>query len=243
MQVEVTPVPRRPKSGQQQAPDADKEANVTRVLVDDEWIPIGLREELDVIRYPDPEPPKGLEGYDLYYWMRRHRKEPDYVLGGRLALFINSENLGVRRTWRDAQTQRVEKCLNTFVAHLYMTALAIREERIAAERRRLERIEEQRLWAEEQKRRQEAERRRRIEERRQKDLDGHLERWQRSRDVRNFLFDAHSVLTKAGLPAEETEGVKAWLAWVEDYAARLDPLIGLPETAAHTDRPGPTRTV
>ncbi|MHB8869125.1 MAG: hypothetical protein ACYC6T_16485 [Thermoleophilia bacterium] len=223
LQVEVTPISRSAKADTRSSP----EGNVTRVFVDDEWIPFGLREELDVIRYPVPEPPKGLEGYDLYYWKREHRRQPHYLFGGRLALFISTENLGIRRTWRDAQRQRVENCLNTFVAHLYKTAQAVKEERAAQERRRLQRIEDERLWALEQERRREAERRHRVEEQRRRDLGEQLDRWRLAGEIRAFLGEARATLSP-----EPDEELQEWLAWADGYAARLDPLTALAEVAA-----------
>jgi hypothetical protein len=228
LSVEVTPIRRPPKDGQ----DSEaQEGNVTQVLVDDEWIAFGLSEEYDVIRHPEPEPPKDLEDWKRYWWIRDHRKDPDYVPSGRLGLHIRTENLGVRRTWRDAQIQRVEKCLNDFIAYLYLTAEAIKEDRAAKERRRLEGIEDAKRRAEAEERRQEEERLARVEERREKVLEKQMERWQHAQEVQAFLARALRVFEAGTFSRDESVMIQRWLEWVKDYSKELDRFSSMLEEA------------
>ncbi len=229
--AEVTPV-RQKKAGEERTPDS----NLTRVEVDGEWISFGLEEEYDVIKHPDPVPPATLPEWRHYWWIRDNRKEPAYVPSGRLALRIKTENLGVRRTWRDAKRQRVETCLNSFIAHLALTAAALKEERAAAERRRLEAIEAERRRVEEEKRRLEEDHLRRIEERRQKDLGEQLERGRLSEEVRAYLAEAREALTEADFSEEEKSQIAAYLEWMQGYAERLDPLHFLRRQAARWEK-------
>jgi hypothetical protein len=204
----------------------------TRVLVEGEWIAFAMEEQFDTIRHPAPEPPKNLQGYGRDYWIRQHTPEPDYVPNGKLALLIESEEgLGIRRTWRDAQTQRVETSLGSFISHLYATAEAIKEKRAAAERSEEE-------WRQQRLRRLEEEQRRLEEDRRRTELLATLERWRLARDVRAYVDDVRSrILELKGTEPLEAS-LEEKLAWASAYADRVDPLGRLTPRVSENDEAG-----
>jgi hypothetical protein len=190
--------------------------SVTRVSVDGEWIEFGISEQEDVVRAPAPEPPKNLSDWQRDYWIREHTPAPQYVPNGNLAIQIKTgEGLGVRRTWRDGKSQRVENCLGNFIVHLEATAKAIKEQRNREERRRQEWAEQQRKWEEERQRRWE-------EERRIKELREQLERWRLTRDVRAYVEEirASAQAVHGGLSPE----LEQKLSWALAWADRVDPI-------------------
>jgi hypothetical protein len=198
--------------------------SVTRVLVDGEWIEFGLSEQQDVVRASAPEAPKHLKDWQRDYWIREHTPAPEYVPNGALTLEIKSgEGLGVRRTWRDGKSQRVENCLGSFIAHLGAIAGALKEHREREERREREWAEQQLRWEEERQRRWE-------EERRIKELQGQLERWRLARDVRAYVEEIRraSRAQSRTLPAS----VEGRLEWASAFAGQVDPVPGVLEEGA-----------
>lgn len=189
---------------------------VTRVLVEDEWVEFGLSEQEDAIRAPASEPPKHLSDWQRDYWIREHTPAPQYVPNGNLAIQIKTgEGLGVRRTWRDGKSQRVENCLSSFIVHLEATAKAIKDQREREERRRREWAEQQRRWEEERQRRWE-------EERRIKELREQLERWRLARDVRTYVEEIRATVREQGLCL--SSGVERRIEWAAAWADQIDPI-------------------
>lgn len=101
----------------------DPDANVTRVMVDEEWVVFGLKERLGMVPPVALEPPKGLRGEDRVQWIRSHWPTRAFEPSGLLALTIkNAGSLDVRTEWKDGTRMRLEACLNDIVAHLHLVA-------------------------------------------------------------------------------------------------------------------------
>jgi hypothetical protein len=106
-----------------------------------------------------PERPCGRE-------LAFQRPPVEYVPTGDFALSImDLAHLSVQTSWREGKRQRLEGCLNDFVASLYLVAEAIKAHRIEQERRRREAEEEQkRRWEEQRRQEEEAKRAKGLEE-------------------------------------------------------------------------------
>lgn len=155
-----------------------------------------------------------------------HKAEPrhwlskryDFLPTGILALDIDRYAAGsYQKTWTDGKTQQLEERLDGFVASLI----------VAAEEEKARRVERER-WHEEweagQRAREEARRREEAERRRIGEVEKRLEEWEKCGRLREF---AAAVETRANLDGDERERLRLenWLAWVNRYADRLDPVL------------------
>jgi hypothetical protein len=191
--------------------------NATRVLVNGEWICFGITEKSCVVHTPPPEPPKYLKGVERESWISRNDKPlRELRPNGVLELSIGNWTWPkVRSLWHDGKHKRVEDCLADFVAHLYVTAEAIKKRRVDLERERLERQEaERRRWEEEQCRREEAEREKQFEEK--------LDCWRLARDAREYVREARALIAAASRNIEEGSPLEQSLKWAESYAERAE---------------------
>jgi len=146
---------------------------------------------------------------------------PEYesVASGELAIRIDHYwAQGRRQSWADGKKQRVEGCLNAFVASLYAIADLMRV-------RRLEQEERERASRAEEARRQAVKRRRDFEEGRVRTLDRVIANWRDARLFREYVADVQRAADNVELSAE----LSRWLAWVEAYADRIDPLKPSPQ--------------
>lgn len=108
-------------------------------------------------------------------------------LSGRLALKIGGpDRVGGRRTWADGKQQRLEQCLNKFIEGLIRIAETPKAERLEDERR-------QREWEERQRQRAEEYRQQAEEKRRSEQLLDQIDRWDRSRRIRDYAADMSST--------------------------------------------------
>ncbi len=126
----------------------------------------------------------------------------------------------IRRTWSDAKKQRVEDCLNDFIASVIKTAAALRQRRKeqeeAARQREIEKVRE----AEERKARQARERELEEERRRLAELEAEADAWNRARRIRAYV---DAVIAAKGAGAEGSE-LAEWVAWARRKADEIDPL-------------------
>jgi len=90
---------------------------------------------------------------------------------------------------------------------------------------RLEREARERERRAEEARRQVEERRRELENGRIRTLDRVISNWHSARLFREYLADVRRAADNVELSADLTQ----WLAWVEDYADRIDPLKPSPQ--------------
>jgi hypothetical protein len=139
------------------------------------------------------------------------------VLSGELALRLHEWN-APRQTWGDGRTQRVERCLNDFVATVRIIAEKLKGDRIKRERE-----EEIRLTR--AQRRHEREDFVAAERMRIKEIDALLTAIDKSRRIREFVEKAEQLI-EAGmsLPGIPEEGSGKWCSWARSYADRIDPL-------------------
>jgi hypothetical protein len=143
----------------------------------------------------------------------------DSVPAGTLSLVITNVR-HTRQRWTENASRPLEELLNRFVTGLTRAALALKEQRAAAERREREREEEER-------RRVEVARRRKVEEQRNREeiaardrFDALMKAWQKNEQRRAFLAD---LRTAVGEVAEDSP-LGEWLGWAERYIELVDPL-------------------
>jgi hypothetical protein len=141
----------------------------------------------------------------------------DHVPSGNLSLWLNMPmDLGLRGTWSDGKKQRVEHCLNNFVITLIKAAHAIKVARAKEQHEREQRAAEEKRRAEYQEWRYE-------EEKRIRRLDEQLTAWSRAEQVREYAAAVDASVARAQGAIDATSEVGKWVAWMRDYARRLDP--------------------
>ena len=184
----------------------------TTITVHEETVVLGITESVDrTERKTDPSvkyPPLG--------------KQWDYQPTGRLSiqLVLPYVSARVRSIWSDGSKQRLESLLNDVVVGLVAASEAIKAERLIREER-------DRQFQAEQRRIELAEERRRQGAARVRALVADMKRWRRSVIIREYA----AALRRAAEcvePLDEGADLSQWLAWVESYANRLDPMSGTP---------------
>jgi hypothetical protein len=193
-------------------------SRVTRVLCDEEWIEFCLTEKVRRIEGP----PATETDRSISSWLPR---ASTYEPTGELALHLtNVEGLGIRSKWQDGKRQRLEDCLETFIANLSTVALAFRLKREEDERRAAEAREAARVRHEEEARRLEEGERRRQEELREKALEAEVAQWRRAEDIRSYVTATLESLGEEDAATDDGESVRKRMQWALDYADRIDPL-------------------
>lgn len=187
-------------------PHYSYERIVTQVLVLGEAFQFNLQERVDRLEKP-------LTRSSIF------GSKYEYRPSGRFTLQIDSYVQG-RKNWSDGSRQRVEDCLNDFIAVLIEEAAIQRAEHMEKERQR-------RLAEEERYRREEAERRRKEEEARIQTLIKEAEAWEKSRQIRAYIKAVKErAIEKYGQIASGSK-IEQWLTWAEQQADRFDPLSGI----------------
>lgn len=195
--------------------------HVTRVLVNGEWIEWRLAERWHTEMGPPPPPPKEYRGAMRESWLKYKRPEPIRVPNGVFALeILGHASLGTRCTWKDGKHQRIENCLNDFIAELFATADAMKRHREEAERRRRE-------WEDEARRRQEVARREAEDARNAKELNEIIGRWRLARDIRLYVSEINAMVSASGREVPCDSKLRTSLAWASAYAERVDPVANL----------------
>ena len=153
-------------------------------------------------------------------WYLHSLPKYDYVPTGKLSLRIEGW-YDSRSTWGDAKIQRVENCLNDFLAGLVRTAA---EKKATREKREQEERERQ----EEQCCREERARLRKEEQARVVALENDTENWHKSQRIRAYMGAVRGdAIEKHGAVVPGSE-LDEWLAWAALQADRLDPLVESP---------------
>jgi hypothetical protein len=204
------------------------------VRIGAEDVAIGLSERVDIVERSEPtavhRSPRTARSPDSWSSFSRPAATPrrDLVSTGRYSLRIDHSYLGIRCTWSDGKTQRVDQCLNDFIVGLVAAAEKLKQQRLEREAR-------EREWRAAEERRLEEQRRREAEAARVRALDLALSAWRDARDIREYVAEARAALaSNPELPADAP--IVQWLAWAEGYADRIDPLA--PEPSVPKD-PGP----
>lgn len=156
--------------------------------------------------------------------------EWDYLPNGRLQLVIKDDGYwlpGLRRTFADGKSQRVENLLNRFLEACTTRSAAIKAKRSENERRRKEQEEQARIRKE--RRRQQALERKRVDA-----LSEKLDQWRDHRQVLELIAAVEARL--ADSENDDPSPVREWVSWARDYAARIDPLAeALPKLLQFSD--------
>jgi hypothetical protein len=126
----------------------------------------------------------------------------------------------LRRNWNDLVHQRVENCLNRFIAAMVKVAEREKADRIEAERR-------EREWQEQTRRREEEARRIAEEKARVEDLDAKASAWRKSQLLREYVAAVeHASAQRFGQIDPDSE-LGRWLTWAKSRADQVDPLEGV----------------
>ncbi len=140
---------------------------------------------------------------------------------GELEVRIGGYTYGIRKSWRDGKTRKLESLLSQCIGGLMRTARQLRIEAEQAKQRELERQKKQQeladlavLIAEEEKR--------------VRDLDTWVTNWLRAEQIRSFIAALEKVWTEQGhdLSADAPKGQR--IIWMRQQADRLDPMLASP---------------
>jgi hypothetical protein len=124
----------------------------------------------------------------------------------------------LRGTWSDGKRQRVDNCLNKFIATAYKAAAQKKSARIKRERKEYE-------WAEQERREEILRRQIEKEQKRVDALTAQARLWQEAQQLRAYVQAARSAGYYA-LPAiTGGRNMKEWCDWALEQASRLDPTI------------------
>lgn len=175
----------------------------TVVHIDGEQVGIEIQEHVTRTEVPPLKPQTG--------W---YSKKYVWEATGRLTFALTESYLSVRGKWSDGARQNLDEMLNEIVVGLGDAADAIK-----ARREAFERAERERQVAEAKRR--EAEERARRERGKTRALQQEVRSLQQSLAVREYVASMRAAADAANLPPEHE--LRAWLAWAEGYADRLDP--------------------
>jgi len=142
----------------------------------------------------------------------------DYFAGGRLQLTLHGG--GVRGSWSDTKTRRLDQELGAIIIAAEDEAERRKQQRLADEERRrqeeLRRLERE----EEQRREREREARAKYAAALVTDLKEMARRWSEAHQVDAFVRAVRSAVPEG----ERPEGLDAWLEWAAAQARSMDPL-------------------
>jgi len=142
----------------------------------------------------------------------------DHHLSGQLTLGIKTWCDGARCNWADGKKQRLEHCLNAFIAGLIQAAVRKQAQELEWQRERQRREEERRQ-------REEQERIRREEEVRFQALEQEVTNWQRAKQIRAYVEAVRQAVVEFNDAIEAGSELDHWLVWALKQADRLDPLL------------------
>lgn len=196
----------------------DQPGHLTQVICQDETIDFCLRETIRRTEDPKPEPRKRVTSWGEYTpWQPTTYT---YTPTGQLSLQLTSvARLGLRQTWSDGKKQRLEDCLEGFIAHLGVVAQATKVNRAQREADARKRAEQQRR-AEEERERQ------RIERQRLEKIVAEADAWHQAERLRAYAREALRRLNMAGLPSHQKARRREDIERLLNYADRLDPIDG-----------------
>lgn len=192
----------------------------TQLIVDGEVL--GFRLEEKTGREKNIPTPAEQKRLDRDSWYRYRFPDYKYFPSGDLSLKLDTGySSGLRGTWADGKQQRVEKCLNKFIAEAYKLAAHQKAARIERERQKRE-------WAEQERRREIL--RQQIEQE-QKRLDKFTEQaraWQEAQQWRAYVQAVRSAGYYAIGEITGGRNIDEWCSWALEQANRRDPTITSP---------------
>lgn len=202
------------------------------VVVDEEALRLRIAERLERV----PHQPTDAELAAVTKWEARHARRSvpglegwstfgrpsipkwDYLPTGMLRITINEGAYGckgVRKSFGDGKTQRVEDLMNDLFEALATWSAGIKPERH-------ERELWQQEWKERKRRREEHQRREALESKRAEALTRDLKRWRKGQEI--LKLDAAVEAKLAASDVSELDEATQWIDWAKSYAARLDPI-------------------
>jgi len=177
---------------------------------------------LDVVRQREREltsEEKRMQQEDRWFYFRdRYVFVPLDRLELRITTYLGD---GIRRTWGDGKTRKLEDLLNAFIVGLVRASEAQKE-------RRKQREIREREWEEEQQRA--AVKQRLIEEEntRIKALNEALSVWHTSQMIREYIQAVKKAEIERSGTIDPGSDFEKWITWASDHANKLDPRHTLP---------------
>jgi hypothetical protein len=152
-------------------------------------------------------------------WYRYKLPDDKFFPSGKLALKLNAGwYSGLRSTWADGKKQRVEHCLNKFIATLYKAAANKKAARIERER--------EAILREERERRREILRQKIEQEIKRVDrFTAQAKSWHEAEQIRSYVLAARSAGYYSLPGITGRQNIDEWCAWALDQANRLDPTV------------------
>ena len=162
---------------------------------------------------------RNLNNWNTFSWFNRPSyPEWDYTPNGLLKVSLDVDcylHDGLRRSFGDGKTQRIEALINTILEALATWAAAIKDKRI-------EREEQDRKWQEEAVRLENKRRLQALENKRIEPLTQGTECWHQRQRILTYIKAVEHEYASGQY--QDKEDAKEWIIWAKEYAARLDPL-------------------
>ena len=215
-----------------------QEEGALKVEIDNEQLGVGISEEV----ISNKIQPKDTD-LDGRYQFGHSRFEYVRVPSGKLCLTIHDRGQywgdSFRKNWRDTQKRQLENSLDAFVIGLIKRAAQKKEMQRQEEERERQRREAARQREEQERRRAELERIIRHEKARVAKLVTDAENYGKSRLIREFITAVENEHLKGNQAFVSEHDHETWMKWAKDQADRLDPLVESPpsiiDQAAETD--------
>ncbi len=207
----------------------EQHGTAIQVVVNNESLNFYLEEKVRREPYQPTSAEQKMIQKDRFYSFRL----PDYsyVSTGYLSLKLDAINSsGLRSTWTDGKKQRVEMCLNRFIAAAHQAAAYRKAARIKRGRDERERAEQQRRDA---ILRQQIER----EQSRLDVLTEQVKAWHAAEDLRAYIQAVRGAGYYSRHSITDGRDIDQWSAWALEQANRLDPTVTSPPSVLdHKDR-------
>lgn len=124
---------------------------------------------------------------------------------------------GVKKSWIDNQTLKLERKIDSFIENLVKAAVIKQRERLEKEARQREQ-EKERIRQEEAERVKEEERKKVIK------LLSDVENWKKSNDLRDYIEAVRAKAYKENGEIEPGSALSKWIEWALQQADKIDPL-------------------
>jgi hypothetical protein len=194
------------------ANEADDE-RATTVTVLGTPLEIELREQITQVPHKLTPAEKAEQKRTAWVYLPKY----DHHLSGQLTLGIKTWCDGVRCNWSDGKKQRLEHCLNAFIAGLIQAAVRKQARDLAWGR-------QQRQWEEERRQREEQERIRREEAARLQALEQEVADWRRAQRIRAYVEAVRQAAVERKGIIEAGSDLERWFVWAMQQADWIDPL-------------------
>jgi hypothetical protein len=203
--------------------EGKKDGEGLRLLVEGEALEFRIEETSHRERYQPTAAEKKMLDKDPYYRWRLPRDK--FIPSGKLSLKLGGRwgSRGLRMTWNDGKRQKIEQCLNPFIAAAYQLAAQEKADRI---RREIEAREQA-----ERERRREILRKKIIHEQARVDrLNEQARAWQAAQQLRDYVRAVRSAGYYAQSVITGGRDLAAWCDWALDQANRLDATVSSPSS-------------